>query len=124
MSPEELQNWVNTYIQAEESDETIHENHPLFWAIERFIDAPYEAPEECWAAILEVLNKEPSQKVIGVLAAGPLEDLIEAHGPEYIERIEREAKNNPKFRYLLGGVWESSTSEVWDRIEEARGAAW
>jgi len=124
MNPEKLQNWVNAYIQAGESDETIHENHPLFWAIERFVDFPDEAPEECWSAILEVLGQEPSQKVISVLAAGPLEDLIELHGPEYIERIESEAKNNPRFRYLLGGVWESSTPEVWSRIEQARDEAW
>jgi hypothetical protein len=124
MKNDDLDDWINTYILAQESSESIHENHPHFWAIERFIDSPNEAPEECWEAILGVLNREPSQKVIAVLAAGPLEDLIEAHGAEYIERVEYEARKNPRFRHLLGGVWESGTPEIWKRVEQARVKAW
>jgi hypothetical protein len=40
--------------------------------------------------------------LLSMLAAGPLEDLI---GMETIDRIEREAAANQRFRDLLGGVW-------------------
>ncbi len=53
-----------------------------------------------------------------MLAAGPLEDLIEYHGPDFIGRIEDEARRSAIFRELLGEVWESSTPEVWGRIEK------
>jgi hypothetical protein len=80
--------------------------------------------EELWQGILEVLSRNPSETVLGMLAAGPLEDLIHYHGPAYVEAIELEARRNPSFRHLLGGVWESSTPEVWHRIESARGDSW
>jgi hypothetical protein len=40
--------------------------------------------------------------VLAVLAAGLLEDVISA---KTIDRIEREAAANEKFRWLLGGAW-------------------
>jgi hypothetical protein len=69
--------------------------------------------EDCWVAILEILSRGPPDKGIGILAAGPLENLIEASGPEFIDRIEREARHSGAFRHLLRGVRESSTPEVW-----------
>ncbi|MBV6836809.1 hypothetical protein KWH01_05840 [Xanthomonas campestris pv. merremiae] len=80
--------------------------------------------EESWATILAILAKNPPDSVIGVLAAGPLEDLIQDSGLHYIDRIELEARRNPAFRQLLGGVWRSGTPEVWARVEAARGATW
>jgi hypothetical protein len=59
--------------------------------------------------------------VLGVLAAGALEDLIQFHGPNFIGHIEAESRRNPAFRRLLGGVWRSSTPEVWARVQRARG---
>jgi hypothetical protein len=121
MTPQDLQNWATAYIEAQNSDERIHENHRLWWPIGRFFELELEHPEDCWAGILAVLWREPSEKVLGVLAAGPLEDLIQNHGEHFIERIEAEAKTDPAFRALLHGVWESGTPEVWARIQKARG---
>ena len=80
--------------------------------------------EDCWATILEILVRNPPRQVLRVLAAGPLEDLIHHVGPEFIDRIELQARRNPAFRQLLGGVWACSTPDVWARVEAVRGAAW
>jgi hypothetical protein len=83
----------------------------------------YEEPELAWNLVLQILAKRPNEPTLGVLAAGPLEDLIEYHGPRFIERIEDLAKRDANFKHLLDGVWESSTPEVWARVESARGAS-
>ncbi len=124
MTKEEFNNWVSAYIEAEDAPEKLNENNSLFWAVEQFMNLNYENPEICWEAILEILERNPSDKVIAVLAAGPLEDLIEVHGSLFIDRIEKEARRNPRFRHLLGGVWQSSTPEIWARVEKARIKAW
>ena len=85
---------------------------------------PVTTPEECWNAILRILELDPSKTVIGNLAAGPLEDLIEYHGPSFISTIESESKKNLQFKYLLGGVWKSSTPEIWARVQACREDAW
>lgn len=115
-----MREWVDGYISAQEGYEDRENRDELHWAIQKFLDLEMEHPELCWDAILNILHREPSDKVKGILAAGPLEDLIEYHGPEYIEAIEEEARKNPDFRHLLGGVWESSTQEVWSRVLKAR----
>ena len=75
-----------------------------------------------WRFILKVVAKQPSEWTLGMLAAGPIEDLIGVSGDEYIERIEAEARRDPLFRRTLHGVWQTtSRQEVWDRVVRARG---
>lgn len=78
-----------------------------------------------WQFILAVLARRPSERVLGMLAAGPLEDLLAYAGKFYIDRVELEARRNPAFRHLLGGVWQNRTpDELWRRVEAVRGEPW
>ena len=123
MTADEIERWALAYIEFQvDTKRRLNAGHPCWWAVERFMDEP-EA-ERSWIAILAILAKRPPDDVIAILAAGPLEDLIECAGPQYIDRIEVEARRNPAFRRLLGGVWKSSTAEVWARVEAARGDVW
>jgi hypothetical protein len=97
---------------------------PEFWAVMKLDDFADLEPETAWSVILDLLREPLNDNALGCLAAGPLEHLIDQHGPSFVDRIEAEAERDPTFRWLLGGVWESSTPEVWARIERARGAAW
>ncbi|MEA9588297.1 hypothetical protein VC279_00570 [Xanthomonas sp. WHRI 10064A] len=118
----DIETWASAYIAFQQDGAGTNENHPLWWAVKRFMDAP--GSDESWSTILAILGKNPPDSVIGVLAAGPLEDLIQDSGLDYIERIELEARRNPAFRHLLGGVWKSGTPEVWARLEVARSSTW
>jgi hypothetical protein len=125
MDTSEIAAWADAYIALQSNAKGSLDDHSLFWAADRFMAPGKSAPAEaCWQAILEVLSRRPSDEVIGVLAAGPLEDLIDHAGPEFIGRIELEARRNPAFRHLLGGVWQSSSPEIWARVEAARGSTW
>jgi hypothetical protein len=54
-----------------------------------------------------------------------MEDLLSEHGAEIIERVEVEARRNPSFNLLLGGVWQGGMSkEVWARVQSARLRTW
>jgi hypothetical protein len=123
ISAADLENWADTYIACQLDPTKLEEGNPLFWAAERLmIPETLEDAEECWACILRVLEKKPPEEVLEILSAGPLEDLIHGHGPQFIDRIEFEAKHDPDFRRLLAGVWESSTEEVWARVDKAVGS--
>ena len=88
-------------------------------------DAVHDSPEVAWSAIVQILQGELTEDQISVLAAGPLEDLLAMHGPQFIERVEREAEGNPRFNHLLGGVWQSRMSqEIWERVQKARREVW
>ena len=87
---------------------------------------PAGDPEAAWQAILRVLEHELSGKQIALLAAGPLESLLAWHGEQFIDRVEAEAKRNPAFADVLGGVWRHEMPEhIWKRVEKARnGKTW
>ena len=53
-----------------------------------------------------------------VIAAGPLEDLLEAHGPVVIPHLEKVAKIDPRFRMMLSGTWgrDRIDEDVWGRL--------
>jgi hypothetical protein len=88
-------------------------------------DAVHDAPEIAWLAILRILQQDLTDEQRSILAAGPLETLVGMHGSQFIERIELEAKQNPRFNRLLGGVWKNqSSAEIWERIKKARLEEW
>ena len=125
MDSQAIKDWATAYIALQQEGGRSLDGHPLFWAAMQFMLPGHSAStEDCWATILEILSRNPPESIIGILAAGPLEDLIDAAGPEFIERIELQARRDPAFRHLLGGVWASSTPDIWARVEAARGSAW
>jgi len=120
MDKEAFKQWVEAYIDIYSGKDEFDEHHPHYWAIEKFVDQEADFPAVNWAAILTILSATPPERVLANLASGPLEELIELHGEEYIERIEAECRTNPEFRRLLHGVWETTNSEIWARVVKAR----
>jgi hypothetical protein len=90
----------------------------LSHASDRVWDLTHEDPDGAWQLILAIDRAEPSSAIREVLSAGPLEDLLCNHGEAIIERVEHEAKVNPSFARLLGGVWQRRMSEsLWSRVQ-------
>jgi len=91
MSRQEIEAWATAYIQAQQDPTLLHEGHPLWWAVEKFMMPATDSvtPEDCWAGILEVLARDPPESVKGILAAGALEDLIDQHGPEFMSALKQ-----------------------------------
>jgi hypothetical protein len=88
-------------------------------------DAVHDSPEVAWVAILRILERELNDEQRSLLAAGPLEDLIAMHGSQFIERVEHEARQNPRFNYLLGGIWQNQAApEIWQRVLRVRKEVW
>ena len=126
MSPKSLSKLVDAYIERYSkqrqwsSDLVMQEIDVNFWAWEELERLVNEEPESAWAAILAVLSSTTDTHTLDALSAGPLEYLIDLHGKQFIERIEIFARTDPKFKALLGGVWQSSTADVWERVVRAQ----
>jgi len=91
-------------------------------------ELPRADPEIAWLSILAALHKigaNAADRRFCVLAAGPLEDLMDVHGEAFIDRAEAEARINPAFAMLLGGVWRSTIAErVWERMGAVAKRGW
>ena len=112
-----IEAWIAGSLAADNSIEWAAH----WWALLLLINLPHEDPERAWAIILEILQRQPPEEALGLLAAGPLEDLLSEHGPAFIERVEARARDDPAFKDLLRGVWRLSMSdEIWARVQAAQ----
>jgi hypothetical protein len=112
--------WVAHYEKGPQ-----RQDDDFFWAFQCASELCSDEAELGFEFVLKTLEKDLSQKALGALAAGPLEDVLAYHGPNVIERVEIESRTNPKFRHLLGGVWQNKMSaEIWRRVLRAAPNRW
>jgi hypothetical protein len=119
--------WISFTISVSKdatAHQEMHENE-FFWVLNCVEDLCQDHRGLALDFVLEVLKRDPPREVIGVLAAGPLEDLLAANGPAVIDRVEVEARRDPKFRHLLGGVWRNAmTDDIWARVQRLASEKW
>ena len=103
LTPSELaRHWVvlTAYSPlARERDDNAMALFDYQWALAQ------EDPQRALALAIEIARIEEHPGMLAILAAGLLEDLLVAHGPDVIDAVEAEARSNARFRLLLSGVW-------------------
>jgi hypothetical protein len=94
-----------------------------WWAVDLMWSDAYLADRPRREKFLEILiETAPTDDVLGVAAAGPLEDAI-YDSDECVSWLEARAVVSPRFRQALGGVWiwDLVSPERFSRIERAAG---
>jgi hypothetical protein len=125
MPPRDDTHLRDAWIAFHQAADGTPEHEAMFWAWERVGDLCSKEPEEAFAFILVVLAHGRSDRILANFAAGPLEDLLAQHAHRMIERVEEEARSNPQFAHLLGGVWQNAIpDDVWRRIQAVTPAHW
>ena len=95
--PQLARAWVEQYSRSERD-----QDDNLFAIMDFERDLREDDPDRMIDWILQILKIETNPVLLSLLAAGPLEDVISLGT---IDRIEREACADARFRELLGGVW-------------------
>ena len=82
----------------------------------------FESPKELWKIILRVHELTDDPEALSFLAADILEDLLAQFPYQSIEWVEEQAKNDPRFRKLIYGVWQNyMPDDVWERLQKLKG---
>jgi hypothetical protein len=71
------------------------------WAWERVEHLGEGDPHEAWSLLGVLVDLADSDELLADIGAGPLEDVLRAHGAELIDEIERKAAADPRFRRAL-----------------------
>ena len=115
--------WLQKWNGAEPSDVPFESR-----MIDLDLGLPRSDPELCLASIAELLTRipaDPANRHFQLLAAGPLEDLLSAHGDTMLDKIDALARRDPAFRRLLNGAWLSSASPaIQERLRKYLGNPW
>jgi hypothetical protein len=80
----------------------------------------FHAPERLWTVAIEILEllDDDEELLIASIGAGPLEDLLNRNGADYIDRIVERARQNRRFRVAASCVWPSSVDPaIWQRLQ-------
>ena len=67
--------------------------------------------ERSLAIVMLAMDRYESESFLGLVSAGPLEDIFfmeAALSDEFLARIEAEATSNARFRWMLSGMYTSS----------------
>jgi len=76
------------------------------WAFDRVLEIVRDKPDVALELTLLLLKKAGDDgAVLAYVAAGPLEDLLNLHGLQVIERFEQESKTDLRLQLALSGVW-------------------
>ncbi len=68
-------------------------------------------PESLWEFVMLAEPMCRSVTALEMLGAGPLEDLIQSAGADYIDRIEAKAGSSARFSGLLRHVWVPASTD-------------
>ena len=75
------------------------------WAAIMYFDRlPHDNPDRALDLALEVLRSESDKPTVMQLNGKFMMSLTYVHGADVIDRIESEAKDNARLRWLLGGI--------------------
>ena len=94
-----------------------------FWAWEKVNHIISDEFIEYAYNVLKILYENSSSDVhLSSIGAGPLEALLEKNGAFIIDRIEKLASTDRRFRVCLSYVWPTRIAvDIWKRIVKARG---
>lgn len=115
---EDIESLAVTWLDCNRLPLNSPERAKLEWIWELEYDLLEEAPEKLWLLILAVHAKDQSPRIQEVLSADPMEQLLGRYGAEFIDRVETQARIDPGFAKLGGGVWQSTMSQdIWLRVQ-------
>ena len=77
----------------------------LAWAWEAVNVSGFHAQQRKLKQVLGLLAAAPDDWQVGLLAAGPLEELMRYHGAAVIDEVATEARQNLRLRQALAGSW-------------------
>lgn len=125
LTDERWQNLAEKYlfeIRENEGKEHKEENDRYGLIITEFRFT--SSPELQWKFILLTVSLAETDAELADIAAGQIEHLLGWHGEKYIDLVEQEAENSPKFARTLTGVWKyMMTGEVWARVQKLQAKA-
>ena len=83
-----------------------------WWAHEKVYGACEKQPRRAWRLLGRMAELASTDELVGDLGAGPLEDFVRLHAPQFINQIERRAKESSRFRQALKSVYLPAASDI------------
>lgn len=106
-------NWIQYWEIASDPDRNTRTfrkqiasgEHPLSDVTFKEAELVNKHPAAAWQLILELVAQTHNEKILALIAAGPLEDLLNRYPDDYKKLAQEMARKDPRFRQCLEMVW-------------------
>lgn len=121
-------NWISStdeeivaaWIDFEQRPHTLHEDwirDRSWWAVEAMMDLQLHDPARALDVAFQIARTSDTPKVLEMLGAGPLEDLL-SEDPTLFDAIAIEAASSPRLRVALRSTWQNAMpDDVWQAVQ-------
>jgi hypothetical protein len=96
----ELDELTDVYLRRRATNRD--EDFRAFEEVERRVRADLA---QAWAVVQILVEKADAGAPLGYIAAGPIEDLVDAYGDSALDVIETACETNEKMQLALSGIW-------------------
>lgn len=114
---------IGAWILAQKFGTESIEYEQVSWAAEMLIEMVHVDPEKLWHLLPKIIEADESDKTLGAIGAGLLEDLMVHHGEDFIDRVSSLAESNSKFKQAMQYTFldrEDVSSEVFEKFLESK----
>lgn len=113
-----ISSWIKLQFTERESDDFYN----LIWSDADLDFTVKNDPDIAWLIILKIIERNKSNTILEQLSSGHFKNFIIYHGKNYIELIEKQAREDHDFAILLGGLLDGETFKmvddtIWERIK-------
>jgi hypothetical protein len=95
-------------IPLDDDDPRYSDNDRRGGVLIQLFRLPKDEPEACWRFIQIACELPLSEDQLGLLGAGVLEDLMDAHGSDFLDRVQAAAKESAAMQTVVDAVWTMS----------------
>ena len=97
----DFDNLISVWVSAQGIDPETDEYEKVSWAVDELISLASSKPEQLWELIPKILEYDSSEKILGAIGAGLVEDLLTYHGIDFIDKVSLRATNSDVFKGAL-----------------------
>ena len=113
---------IAIWIKAQALDPEAEDYEKASWAVDELLEMEQKNPEGVWALIPKIIEYDSSEKTLGALGAGLIEDLLVHYGADFIDRIVAFASTCESFKKALAYTFldeDDVPPEVFNKFKEA-----
>lgn len=105
MDEDSREKLVEGYLRHAASATRSQDDETFTWAYDAMDDLVRDDPASAWPVIVALVARAADDLPLAYIAAGPLENILQAHGARIIDLVTECAQSDARMRRALTGVW-------------------
>jgi hypothetical protein len=115
---------IEAWLAAQHFDVESSDYDDVSWAVDELFDLAHDDPDKLLSTIVDILEVDSSQRTLGAIGAGALEDLLVHNGDRCIDRIVDLSKSNANFKACLSFTFvdrDDVSKDAYEKLQACKG---